>query len=88
MTSARAWGPDGPEESEAKRLARALGGTIPVVIGAGRTAAAARRWKTQINENASAPSGPHSSARLASSGAAASTSGPAAPAAASAATVM
>jgi glucose/mannose-6-phosphate isomerase len=49
------WGPDGAEDSEAKRLARALNGGIPVVIGAGRTVAAARRWKTQINENASRP---------------------------------
>jgi glucose/mannose-6-phosphate isomerase len=52
---AREWGPDSPPDSEAKRLATALHGTVPVVIGAGRTAAAARRWKTQINENASAP---------------------------------
>ena len=49
------WGPDAPEDSDAKRLARALAGTIPVAIGAGRTAATARRWKTQINENGSAP---------------------------------
>ncbi|MEA2351601.1 MAG: glucose/mannose-6-phosphate isomerase [Thermoleophilaceae bacterium] len=52
---ARDWGPDAPPDSEAKRLASALHGTVPVVIGAGRTAAAARRWKTQVNENASAP---------------------------------
>jgi glucose/mannose-6-phosphate isomerase len=49
------WGPDSPPDTTAKRLATALHGTVPVVIGAGRTAAAARRWKTQINENASAP---------------------------------
>jgi glucose/mannose-6-phosphate isomerase len=49
------WGPDAPDDSEAKRLARALGGTVPVVHGAGSTTPAARRWKTQINENASAP---------------------------------
>ncbi|HKP91234.1 MAG TPA: SIS domain-containing protein, partial [Thermoleophilaceae bacterium] len=49
------WGPDGEDDSEAKRLARALNGSIPVVVGAGRTVAAARRWKTQINENASSP---------------------------------
>jgi glucose/mannose-6-phosphate isomerase len=49
---AQEWGPDGAEDAEAKRLARALSGSIPVAIGAGRTAAAARRWKAQINENA------------------------------------
>ena len=49
------WGPDAGEDSEAKRLARALAGTVPVVHGAGSTAAAARRWKTQLNENASMP---------------------------------
>src|SRR5439155_636993 len=49
------WEPDAPADAAAKRLATALHGTIPVVIGAGRTAAAARRWKTQINENASSP---------------------------------
>jgi glucose/mannose-6-phosphate isomerase len=31
-----------------------LGGAIPVIHGAGPTAAVARRWKTQINENAKA----------------------------------
>lgn len=49
------WGPDAPPDSTAKRIATALHGKVPVVIGAGRTAAPARRWKTQINENASAP---------------------------------
>lgn len=39
---------------DADALARALEGTIPVVHGAGPTAAVARRWKTQINENAKA----------------------------------
>jgi glucose/mannose-6-phosphate isomerase len=48
------WGPDAPEDSDAKALARALQGTIPVVHGAGPTTAPARRWKTQLNENASA----------------------------------
>ena len=52
---AQDWGPDAAPESEAKRLASALLGTTPVVHGAGPTAAVARRWKTQINENASAP---------------------------------
>jgi glucose/mannose-6-phosphate isomerase len=49
------WGPDAPEDSEAKAIARALQGTIPVVHGAGPTSAPARRWKTQLNENAAAP---------------------------------
>jgi glucose/mannose-6-phosphate isomerase len=49
------WGPDSDEDSLAKRLASALRDTIPVVHGAGPTAAAARRWKCQINENAGAP---------------------------------
>ncbi|MEA2419650.1 MAG: glucose/mannose-6-phosphate isomerase [Thermoleophilaceae bacterium] len=51
---AEAWGPDAPDESEAKALARALRATLPVIHGAGPTAAVARRWKTQINENAEA----------------------------------
>ncbi|MEX2414345.1 MAG: bifunctional phosphoglucose/phosphomannose isomerase, partial [Thermoleophilaceae bacterium] len=37
---------------DADALARALEGTIPIVHGAGPTGAAARRWKTQLNENA------------------------------------
>jgi glucose/mannose-6-phosphate isomerase len=49
------WGPDGPEDSEAKALARRLHGTIPVVAGAELAAAAAYRWKCQINENAGLP---------------------------------
>jgi glucose/mannose-6-phosphate isomerase len=49
------WGPDSPQDSAAKRLAVALRGTVPVVTGAGPTAAVARRWKTQINENSSMP---------------------------------
>jgi glucose/mannose-6-phosphate isomerase len=36
-------------------IAACLEGTVPVVYGAGLTAAAARRWKTQINENAKLP---------------------------------
>jgi glucose/mannose-6-phosphate isomerase len=46
------WGPDAPEDSQAKAIARTLQGTIPVVHGAGPTSAPARRWKTQVNENA------------------------------------
>jgi glucose/mannose-6-phosphate isomerase len=49
------WGPDAPDESEAKSLARLLQGTVPVVHGAGPTAAPAWRWKTQLNENAGMP---------------------------------
>ena len=46
------WGPDAPEDSLAKSLARTLQGSVTVVYGAGLTVPAARRWKTQINENA------------------------------------
>jgi glucose/mannose-6-phosphate isomerase len=49
------WGPDAPEGSLAKSLARSLHGTTPQIAGAGLTAAIAYRWKTQINENANAP---------------------------------
>jgi glucose/mannose-6-phosphate isomerase len=49
------WGPDAPEDSEAKALARALRGTVPVIAGAGVTTAVAYRWKTQVNENAKQP---------------------------------
>ncbi|HTE64398.1 MAG TPA: bifunctional phosphoglucose/phosphomannose isomerase [Solirubrobacteraceae bacterium] len=52
---AREWGPDGDEENDAKRIARALHGTIPVITGAGLTASVAYRWKCQINENAEIP---------------------------------
>jgi glucose/mannose-6-phosphate isomerase len=49
-----AWGPDGPEDSLAKTLARELHGTIPVIAGAGLTVPIAYRWKCQVNENAKA----------------------------------
>jgi glucose/mannose-6-phosphate isomerase len=49
------WGPDGPEDGEAKALARRLHGTVPVIAGAELAAAAAYRWKCQINENAGIP---------------------------------
>ena len=49
------WGPEGVDGSEAKALARALNGTVPIVVGAGLTTAIAYRWKTQINENAKSP---------------------------------
>jgi glucose/mannose-6-phosphate isomerase len=48
------WGPEAPDDSEAKALARKLQGTIPIVHGSGPTSATARRWKTQLNENAAA----------------------------------
>jgi glucose/mannose-6-phosphate isomerase len=37
-----------------KTIAASLRGTVPVMHGAGPTVAVARRWKTQINENAKA----------------------------------
>jgi glucose/mannose-6-phosphate isomerase len=46
------WGPDAPEDSLAKEIARGLHGTTPVIAGAGLTTPIAYRWKTQINENA------------------------------------
>ncbi len=46
------WGPDAEPDSLAKRLARTLHRTIPVIYGAELTAPVARRWKGQINENA------------------------------------
>jgi glucose/mannose-6-phosphate isomerase len=49
---AEEWGPDSPADSDAKRIARDLQGKMPVVHGTGPTAAPARRWKTQLNENA------------------------------------
>ena len=52
---AREWRPEGGEDGDAKRLARALHGTIPVITGAGLTASVAYRWKCQINENAEIP---------------------------------
>ena len=52
---AREWGPDGDEDGDAKRIARSLHGTIPVITGSGLTASVAYRWKCQINENAEVP---------------------------------
>jgi glucose/mannose-6-phosphate isomerase len=49
------WGPDAPEDSLAKEIARSLLGTTPVIAGAGLTTPIAYRWKTQINENAKQP---------------------------------
>jgi glucose/mannose-6-phosphate isomerase len=53
------WGPDAPEDSLAKEIARGLAGTAPVIYGAGLTAPIAYRWKTQINENAKQPAFMH-----------------------------
>ncbi len=39
----------------AKELARALSGRIPVIVSARGLVSAARRWKTQLNENAKTP---------------------------------
>jgi len=39
----------------AAEVAAAVEGQVPVVYGAGATAAVARRWKTQVNENAKLP---------------------------------
>jgi glucose/mannose-6-phosphate isomerase len=52
---AAGWGPEGPEDGEAKVLARRLHGTAPVVLGAELAAPVAYRWKCQFNENASMP---------------------------------
>jgi len=49
------WGPDAADDSEAKALAQVMVGTVPVIYGAGSTAAVAARWKTQVNENAQRP---------------------------------
>src|SRR5829696_4384660 len=52
---AREWRPEGGDDGDAKRLARALHDTIPVITGAGLTASVAYRWKCQVNENAEIP---------------------------------
>jgi glucose/mannose-6-phosphate isomerase len=49
------WGPEGPEDGAAKRLAARLHGTVAVIIGFGLTAPVAYRWKCQLNENAKVP---------------------------------
>ena len=49
------WGPGAGEDCLAKRLARCLQGTLPVITGAGLTGPVAYRWKTQFNENAKSP---------------------------------
>ena len=54
LTRAAEWGPEGPDDSLPKQLARRLHGRIPVVFGGGSTVPVAVRWKTQVNENAEA----------------------------------
>jgi glucose/mannose-6-phosphate isomerase len=49
------WGPGAADDSLAKEIARKLDGTIPVIHGAASTTAPARRWSTQLNENADSP---------------------------------
>jgi glucose/mannose-6-phosphate isomerase len=49
------WGPGAGDDSLAKSVARQLDGTVPVIHGASATTAPARRWSTQINENADSP---------------------------------
>jgi glucose/mannose-6-phosphate isomerase len=47
------WGAASPESgNQAKQLARRILGRVAVVYGAGFIGAVARRWKTQLNENA------------------------------------
>jgi glucose/mannose-6-phosphate isomerase len=49
----RSCGSDVPTESNmAKQLAWSLLDRLPVIVGSGAMAAVARRWKTQLNENA------------------------------------
>jgi glucose/mannose-6-phosphate isomerase len=46
-------GPESPwDENESKRAAATVHGLIPVIHGYGLLEVAARRWKTQFNENA------------------------------------
>jgi glucose/mannose-6-phosphate isomerase len=53
---AAALAPDADEAgNEARGIAARLRGRVAVIYGAGVTVPAARRWKTQINENAKAP---------------------------------
>ncbi len=49
------WGPEGADDAELKVLARALAGTIPVVVGAGLTTPLASRAKDQLNRQARIP---------------------------------
>jgi glucose/mannose-6-phosphate isomerase len=53
------WGAEGPDDSEAKTLARDLHDSVPVIAGSALTAPIAYRWKTQFNENAKIPAFAH-----------------------------
>jgi glucose/mannose-6-phosphate isomerase len=53
------WGPDGPEDSLPKSLARGLADTVPLIAGSGLTSTVAYRWKCQINENSKVPAFAH-----------------------------
>jgi glucose/mannose-6-phosphate isomerase len=48
------WGPSAPDDALPKQIARGLQGRVPVIHGAGATVAVARRWHTQLGENANA----------------------------------
>ncbi len=45
----------GELQAKAAEVAEQLGGATPIVVGADLTTPVARRWKTQINENAKCP---------------------------------
>jgi glucose/mannose-6-phosphate isomerase len=49
------WGPGASADSLGKSIASQLHGTLPVIHGASATIAPARRWSTQIAENADTP---------------------------------
>ena len=49
------WGPDGGDDALPKTIARAIAGSVPIIVGAGLTAPIAYRWKSQLNENAKLP---------------------------------
>jgi glucose/mannose-6-phosphate isomerase len=46
------WAPDAPGTPEPQKIAHALVGRIPVIYGGPTTSAVARRWRSQLNENA------------------------------------
>jgi glucose/mannose-6-phosphate isomerase len=52
---AQEWGPQADSDSLAKRVAQRVYKSAPCIYGAGPTTAVARRWKTQLNENAKLP---------------------------------
>jgi len=49
------WGPDA-DGSEAESIAHAIKGRIPVIYGGRTSTSVARRWRSQMNENAKLPS--------------------------------